>query len=99
MTPGEEGELVEEAARAILAYEARDGGAWRGRTALQVVEEALPEDAGLGDVLRVARRAVRRARELRGDPPRREGRAEGSRTESTLPLYGSDGGREDLRPL
>lgn len=38
-------EEVKEAARAILAYEDRDEGAWRGRTALEVVEEALPEDA------------------------------------------------------
>lgn len=93
MTPEEERQVVEDAAREVLRYENRGGGRYHGRSAVEVVEEALPDDADPDDWSRLARRALRRARQLRGDEPRPKGCPPKTRRESDVPLFEERGGR------
>lgn len=73
MTPEQERRVVEEAARRILARERwspdRLGYGFEG-SADQAIEDALPDDADLAAWAELARRAMRRARELRGEKRR-----------------------------
>lgn len=92
MTPEEERQVVEDAAREILRYEDRDGGRYHGRSAVEVVEEAL-DDADLDEWCRLARRALRRARQLRGEEPRPKGCPPKTRRESEVPVFEERSGR------